>query len=215
VEVANEQLVVERERAARLAERESLARQIHDSVLQALALVHKRGRELARQEPVPGDEVERLAEVAGRQEAELRALILRDPTDHPVGTASLRDALEDLGRSTDKPTASVSTVGPLWLDIKTVNEITAAMRQALDNVAEHASATRASIFAEEEGGKLIITLRDDGVGFNYDEDELRKHSKAGMLMSMKGRIQDLGGNMKVTSSPGAGTEIEFMVPISR
>ncbi|MDQ3958123.1 MAG: hypothetical protein M3273_07365, partial [Actinomycetota bacterium] len=88
VETANERLVRERERAARLAERESLARQIHDYVLQALALVHKRGRELAKGGTVPGPEVERLAEVAGRQEAELRALVLRQPEDHPAGTAS-------------------------------------------------------------------------------------------------------------------------------
>ncbi|MFY9586494.1 MAG: hypothetical protein WAT66_03450, partial [Actinomycetota bacterium] len=46
-QTATDALVRERERAARLSERESLARQIHDSVLQALALIHKRGSELA------------------------------------------------------------------------------------------------------------------------------------------------------------------------
>ncbi|HSO53656.1 MAG TPA: hypothetical protein VL330_13110, partial [Actinomycetes bacterium] len=74
---ATEETIRARERAARLAERESLGRQIHDSVLQALALVHKRGRELAAGGPVPPDQVAGLAEMAAGQERALRSLILR------------------------------------------------------------------------------------------------------------------------------------------
>jgi signal transduction histidine kinase len=81
---ATEETIRARERAARLAERESLARQIHDSVLQALALVHKRGRELAAGGPVPPDEVAGLAEMAAGQERALRTLILRDPDDEDL-----------------------------------------------------------------------------------------------------------------------------------
>jgi signal transduction histidine kinase len=55
-----------REQAARLSERESLARQIHDSVLQSLAMVHKRARELAGVESVPAAEVARLASATSR-----------------------------------------------------------------------------------------------------------------------------------------------------
>ena len=86
LQAATEETIRARERAARLAERESLARQIHDSVLQALALVHKRGRELAAGGPVPPDQVAGLAEMAAGQERALRSLILRDPEDeHAAG----------------------------------------------------------------------------------------------------------------------------------
>jgi signal transduction histidine kinase len=214
-ELANDQLVQERERAARLAERESLARQIHDSVLQSLALVHKRGRELGRADTVSGDDVEQLAEIAGRQEAELRALILREPEEHSAGTASLRDALEEAGREIEAPKVTVSTVGALWLERRVVDEITAAVRQALNNVVEHAGATRASVFAESNGGRIAITVRDDGTGFVYDEQALMRDKKAGMLKSMKGRIEDLGGTMTVQSSAGIGTEIDFVVPVTK
>src|SRR5918994_1427098 len=74
---ATDELVRERERAARLAERESIARQIHDSVLQALSLITKRGRQLAKMDPVPGAEVAELSLMAEREEAELRRLIMR------------------------------------------------------------------------------------------------------------------------------------------
>ena len=64
-------------------------------VLQALALVHKRGRELAAGGPVPPAEVAGLAEMAAGQERALRSLILRDPDQEatPAGAASLRAAL--------------------------------------------------------------------------------------------------------------------------
>jgi signal transduction histidine kinase len=82
----NQELLKEREQTARLQERARLARQIHDSVLQTLAMVHKRGRELARAgHDVASEEVALLAETAGRQESELRSLILRAPEDPPSG----------------------------------------------------------------------------------------------------------------------------------
>ena len=165
---ATEETIRARERAARLAERESLARQIHDSVLQALALVHKRGRELAAGGPVPPDQVAGLAEMAGGQERALRSLILRDPDEEetPAGAASLRAALE-------------------------------------------------ALFAEEDGGAVVLTVRDDGRGFVYDERRLLAEGKIGLAKSVKGRVEQLGGTMAVTSRPGAGTEVELRVPTGK
>ena len=87
------------------------------------------------------------------------------------------------------------------------------MRQALQNVEQHAHASRVSIFAEEENGKVSISVRDDGRGFVYDEPALRRANKVGMLKSMKGRIEELWGEMRVASSAGAGTEVEFSFPL--
>jgi signal transduction histidine kinase len=209
---ATDELVRERERAARLAERESLARQIHDSVLQALALVHKRGAELgASPAPAPED-VARLAELAGEQEASLRSLILREPEEPPAGQRSLREAIEQAGRAVNGVPVTVSAVGPIWMARRQADEIAAAVREALANVAEHAGATRAVVFADEEDGQVVVSVRDDGVGFSYDEARLRAEGKAGVLKSMKGRIEDMGGGMQVRSVSGGGTEIEFRAP---
>ncbi len=205
-------LVRAREHAARLAERESLARQIHDSVLQALAMVHKRGRELAEQGPVPAGEVRRLAEVAGGQEAALRALVLRAPEASPTGTASLREELEAVGRQRRPLPVTVGATGPLPLPVGHVGELAAAVRQALDNVVEHAGATRASVFADCDQGEVVVTVRDDGRGFEYDQAALQAAGKIGLLKSIKGRVEQLGGAMRVDSRPGAGTEIELRVP---
>ncbi|MFN2588759.1 MAG: sensor histidine kinase [Actinomycetota bacterium] len=213
LEEATDELVRERERAARLAERESLAREIHDSVLQVLALIHKRGRELARLDAVPPGEVARLGELAEKEEAGLRSLILREPEEAPRGTTSLRGELEALAHAVADVQVSVSCVGPLWVDAGVATEVAAAVRQALANVVEHAHATRATVFAEEEGGRLLVSVRDDGIGFVFDEEALRADGKAGMLKSMKGRVEDLGGSMTVTSVAGQGTEVELAVPV--
>lgn len=208
---ASDRLLDERMRAARLAERDKIARHIHDSVLQALAYVHKRARELSSKEPIPAAEVAHLAEVAGRQEAELRGIILRDPEDAPVGTASLREALEGAARSVDVD-VTVSAVGPIWTKRSVVEELTAAVKQAIENAARHAEPSRVGVFAEEDGDAIVVSVRDDGKGFVYDEEQLRAGGKAGILKSMKGRAEDLGGSMTLETAPGRGTEIEFRVP---
>jgi signal transduction histidine kinase len=205
-------LVRARERAARLAERESLARQIHDSVLQALAMVHKRGRELAGQGPVPAAEVRRLAEMAAGQEEALRALVLREPEGSPTGTASLRQELEAVARQRRPLPVTVGATGPITLPVGHVGELAAAVRQALDNVVEHAGATRASVFADVDGGEVVVTVRDDGRGFSYDEAALAAQGKIGLLKSIKGRAEQLGGALRVETAPGAGTEVELRVP---
>ena len=214
---ATEETIRARERAARLAERESLARQIHDSVLQALVLVHKRGRELAAGGPVPPDQVAGLAEMAAGQERALRSLILRDPADDgtPAGAASLRAALEALAGAERSLPVTAGATGALWLPARHVEELVAAVRQALDNVVEHAGATRVALFAEEDAGVVVLTVRDDGRGFRYDERQLLAQGKIGLAKSVKGRVEQFGGSMVVTSRPGAGTEIELRVPATR
>jgi signal transduction histidine kinase len=201
-----------RERTARIAEREAMGRAIHDSVLQALARVCSRGRELARQALVAGSDVMQLAEMAGEQEKALRALIVREQEEIPLGAASLRDALEAAGRAIQDLPVTVASVGPLVLPAALVEELVSAVRQALANVVEHAQATRVAVFADSEEGWVHVSVRDDGRGFVYDEKQLQAEGKAGMLRSMKGRVEDLGGKMRVETAPGAGTEVQFRIP---
>jgi len=107
---------------------------------------------------------------------------------------------------------TVGATGALWLPARHVEELAAAVHQALDNVVEHADATRAALFAEDDGGAVVVTVRDDGRGFSYDERRLLAEGKIGLAKSVKGRVEELGGTMTVTSRPGAGTEVELRVP---
>lgn len=209
---SQEEVLRERERVARLSEHATMGRTIHDSVLQALAWIKKRGRELGAEASVPGREVLRLADMAAQQELALRALIQREPEEPPKERASLRVALDADARAVGEVPVTVTALGPIWLPEHEIDEVTAAVRQALENVVQHAHATHAVVFAEEGEQGLVVTVRDDGVGFEYEEDGLRSRGKFGLLQSMKGRIEDLGGRMTVRSAPGLGTEVEFVIP---
>ena len=210
VREATAQAIAAREHAARLVERETLARTIHDSVLQSLALIQKRAREAAAG---GGEQVGALAELAARQERELRALILRDPEEAPAGATSLREALEAAASDVPGVTPVVSAVGAMWVPSALADALTGAAREALVNAAKHADARRTTVFAAIEDGHVVVAVRDDGRGFDYDEPRLRALRRAGMLRSMKGRIEDLGGTMRVDTAPGRGTEVEFRVPL--
>jgi signal transduction histidine kinase len=210
---ALEEASAQHDRAVRLAEREALGRQIHDSVLQALALVGKRGNELLARPSVPREEVRDLVELTGRQEHALRVLLSEPPGEPPAGMASVRAALDMVAASVHGVPVTVTSVGSAWVAAAVLREVAAAVHEALDNVVQHANATRATVYAEAIDGELLISIRDDGVGFGYDERRLARDGKLGMLKSMKGRVEDLGGAMQVHTAAGRGTDVEFRLPI--
>lgn len=213
-QLATAEAIAAREREARHAERETMARQIHDSVLQVLALIHKRGLQLAESGAPSPQQVLELAEMARDQEAALRGLIMREPARGPGGEASLRSVLEGDARRIRQVDVTVSTVGPVWLPADVLEELAAATREALANVVEHAGATRVAVFADKQDGLVQVSIRDDGIGFEFDEARFRAEGKFGVLNSMRGRIEALGGHMKIDSRPGGGTEVEFQVPVT-
>ena len=71
------------------------------------------------------------------------------------------------------------------------------------------------MFAERLDGEVVVSVRDDGIGFVLDEATLEREGKLGILKSMKGRIEELGGRMELRSAPGLGTDVEFHVPVER
>ncbi len=202
-----------RERATKLAERESIARELHDSVLQSLALMVRRGTQLIDENAVSFEDVAKLTDMAREQERTLRAFVVREPEDVPEGQVSLRERLERVAAAIDGVPVSVSAVGRIWLPIHHAEEIAAAVEQALDNVVKHSGATRAAVFLDAGDDAVIVSVRDNGAGFVYEEAALSGAGKAGILKSMKGRVADLGGRMRIETAPGLGTEVEFRVPV--
>ena len=204
-EVAQERL----ERAVQLEavtrERERLARDIHDSVLQVLALVKRRGAGL-------DGEAGELARLAGEQEAALRRLVAGRALTDPHGDELDLMALLETYAS---PTVTVSgPASPVRLPAPTARELRAAVAAALDNVARHCDpGTKVYLFVEDEPGEVVVTVRDDGCGI--DPDRLARaeaQGRLGVAQSIRGRIADLGGRVTIVSAAGEGTEVEMSVP---
>ncbi|GGW27552.1 histidine kinase [Streptomyces galilaeus] len=206
-------------------ERERLARDIHDSVLQVLAMVQRRGA-------VIGGEAAELGRMAGEQEVALRTLVSRGLV--PVSRVS-RDTAEgavvlavDEGDEEDGPVdlrtllapfaaARVNLAepgAPVLLAPAAARELAAAVGAALDNVREHAGEqARAWILVEDEPDAVIVTVRDDGPGIAAGRlAQAEGEGRLGVAQSIRGRLRDLGGGAELVSTPGQGTEVELTVP---
>ncbi|MET8979750.1 DUF5931 domain-containing protein [Streptomyces sp. NPDC004539] len=208
-------------------ERERLARDIHDSVLQVLAMVQRRGA-------VIGGEAAELGRMAGEQEVALRTLVSGGLT--PVSRVSEDLAEGAVVRLMEEPeeddgdgpvdlrtllaryaAARVSLAepgAPVVLPPAAARELAAAVGAALDNVRRHAGdGAQAWILVEDEPDEVIVTVRDDGPGIPEGRlVQAEGEGRLGVAQSIRGRLRDLGGRAELVSTPGQGTEVELTVP---
>ena len=182
-------------REAAQAERERLARQVHDGVLQALALVAGRA----------GDP--ELAALAREQEAALRRLVADAPAPLGPGDADLRALLP-----TGADVQVAAPAGPVLLPVATARELAAAVGACVDNVRRHAGGT-AWLLVEDEPDAVTVSVRDGGPGLAPGRlAQAEREGRLGVARSVRGRVADLGGTVAVESAPGTGTEVELRVP---
>ena len=204
---AERQHAVEVEATSR--ERERLARDIHDSVLQVLAMVQRRGAEA-------GGAAAELGRLAGQQEAALRSLVASvpvggGPAASPSGDVDLRALV--LPVQSDQVTV-LAPAQSVRLEKEAADELTAAVRAALDNVRRHCGErTRAWVLIEDEPGLVTVTVRDDGPGIPAGRlAEAAAAGRLGVSHSICGRLRELGGDATIRSVPGEGTEVELRLP---
>lgn len=189
---------------AATAERERLARSIHDSVLQVLARVRKRGMEV-------GGEAAELARLAGEQEVALRNLVAAAPTDTTVdGEIDLRPGLQLLAT----PKVQVSTPATqVMFNAAAAGELTSLIREALSNVDKHAGeSAKAWVLLEDLGDEVVLSVRDDGPGIPEGRiADAEAEGRMGIAKSIRGRVASLGGTLELQTGPGEGTEWEVRV----
>lgn len=204
--MATERDVAERA-AAVAAERARLARVVHDGVLQVLALVQRRGREL-------GGEAAELSRLAGEQERELRALIREQDDVATIRPDDTVDVVAELNRLQRRESVTVSTPGaPVELPAATAYELVAATRACLDNVRVHVGEEApAWVLLQAFPDRVELSVRDDGPGIPAGRlEEAAAQGRLGVAQSIRGRIADLGGTAELTTG-SFGTEWELVVP---
>jgi signal transduction histidine kinase len=192
---------------AAAAERERLARGIHDGVLQVLALVRRRG-------PALGDA--ELVAAAAEQEVSLRRLITRGP----VGLDGPDDEPVDLGAALGAALPARAVLAtppdPVRLASGTARSLLAAVREVAANADAHAGpGTGLWVLLEDDDGAVTVSVRDDGPGIpagRLAEAEAAGH--LGVVSSIRGRVAELGGSAELVTAPGEGVEWELRVPRS-
>lgn len=193
--------------AAAVRERERLARDIHDSVLQVLAFVQRRGAEIGG---AAGD----LGRLAGEQEELLRGLVAGAGPAPESGEVDLVALLRPRQGSAVHLSAPAE---PVLVPGRVARDLAAAVGAALDNVRAHAGAdAQAWVLVEDEPAEVVVSVRDDGVGIEAGRlAEAEAAGRMGMARSVRGRVQDHGGSVSVQSVLGQGTEVELRVPRRR
>jgi signal transduction histidine kinase len=193
-------------------ERQRLSRDIHDGVLQVLALVQRRGAEI-------GGASRDLGRMAGEQELALRSLVSSWHQVEDAGDPVDLDLSALLGRLSGPRVTLAGPGTPVTLPSPVAREVAAAVAAALDNVRRHGGSgadglgARAWILVEDESEAVTVTVRDDGPGIPEGRlEEARGAGRLGVAHSIQSRVQDVGGRVEVVSIPGQGTEVEMWVP---
>lgn len=192
--------------AAATEERDRLARQVHDGVLQVLALVQRRGHEL-------GGDAADLARLAGQQEERLRQLISEQDTGLDPGGEVVDLTALVRGRAGADVTVS-APADPILLGRGRADELAALTSTALANIDMHAGdGAKGYVLLEDLGDEIVLSIRDDGVGIEPGRlAEAREQGRMGVSKSIVGRAQWLGGDAQLDSAAGEGTEWEIRIP---
>jgi len=202
-------------RVGLMDERERIAKELHDGVIQSLFAVGMglEGTALMTTSP---DQAARIEEAVGELDR-----VIRDLRNYIFGLRpgiladrQLGDALRALGEEVQARSGInvvVDVDGALAADLSgRSHEIVQLTREALSNVVRHANATNASVRLVRNGGSGLLSIEDDGSGFDS-----RQESGGSGLRNMRERASELGGQMRITSQNGRGTSLHISLPESK
>ncbi len=207
-------VLLEQAMTASERERERIAANLHDGVVQDLAgLTYELWATTAATPPGElRDSLERSAGIAQTSMRRLRSSLvdLHPPTVHALGLADAIDAVAQPLRR-DGIDVEVAITLPV-LDAEIESILYRSAQELLRNVHEHAHATRASVTSEVKAKSIGLKITDDGAGFS--ESTRAERSNAGHLgiELQRALVTRAGGTLTVTSAPGAGTIATVELP---
>jgi len=207
--------------AGMLAERERLAREIHDTLAQGLSSIHlllsAAERALPDRPEVAGPQVAQARQTAGDNLAEARRFVAA-LTPPALERNSLAGALERLCTTTSARlplTARWSSSGePVSLSTEQEVALLRIAQSALANTVQHAEATTVDVALGYLGDRVALRIADNGVGF----DPIRRIAPSDTggfgIAAMRARMEELGGSLHVGSSPQRGTTLMAELPLA-
>ena len=207
---------------AQLAERERIARELHDTLLQSFQGLLLRFHAVAKRLP-EGSERQKLSSViadASQAIGEGRDAIerVRPPKAEEDLAKALRDIGDEFARNSGEgptPVLQVDVHGtPRTLRPIARDEIYRIAREALHNAFQHAHAHRVEVGVRYDERQLVVSVRDDGRGI--DPEIIARGGRSGHfgLRGMRERSGILGAHLDVWTELDSGTEVELSIPAS-
>jgi len=217
----NQRLLGQARQTGVLQERQRLAREIHDTLAQGLVGVvtqlEAADEALVSAEPAARRHLGAARETARTHLGEVRRAVhaLRPAA---LEGARLPDALAELtGRLTAETgirTEASVTGEPCELGSEVEVALLRVAQEALANVRRHARAGRAGLTLSYMEDRVMLDVRDDGIGFDPAASP-PGHGEGGFgLVAMAQRLAEVGGTLEVESRPGEGTTVVAAVPVA-
>jgi signal transduction histidine kinase len=213
--IQNALLFEQAQHSASMEERQRIARELHDSVSQALYGIGLGARTARRRlgDSAPADvvePVEYIVQLAESGLAETRALIF-ELVPESLEQQGLVLALQRQAAATQsryRVEVSAYLAEEPDIPVRAKEALYRIAQESLHNMAKHAQATSATVSLSSEDGVVTLVVRDDGRGFDTSE-EFPGHLG---LRSMAERARRIGGEYLLESIPGAGTTVTVTVP---
>ena len=195
-------------------ERESLSREIHDNVGQLLSTLKMALSRVNKKMPDEFSVIkEQMAEILNLVNKTIREIRALSHALHPplIEDLGIKSAIEELCQ--DFKTYSEINISwdieQIQETIQSVTKITIyrLFQEGLSNILKHSRATKVYLSLASSGGKIHAVIEDNGVGFSVDEVLSPSQTKSLGLISMRERVDLIGGELKILSSPGNGTKL--------
>ncbi len=200
------------ERLAILSDRDRIARDLHDLVIQRLYAtgMSLQGAMPLLSRPEAATRVSSAVDALDETIREIRSAIFSLQSRGDAKQNGLRaQVLEVADQMTPALgfAPSLRLVGPLdeAVPADAAEQMLSALREALSNAARHAAARRVDVTVEV-GSELILRVRDDGTGMGNS-------TRRSGLANMAERAADLGGKLTVNAAEGGGTQLDWRVPV--
>jgi signal transduction histidine kinase len=204
--------------AAALDERRRIAGELHDGILQSLATLLLRletiRKRLPDSEQEAREELHAMEDFSRDSMKEIRRFLAGESTREFARGTLIERLREDAKFVRDGLGVRViveSEPDDLQLPDQIERELYAVLKEGVRNVAKHSHASRVEILLKASAGRLCGSLADDGVGF--DPATLNGNSGFG-LTGMMNRVKKIGGEFSVESTPGQGTRLGFVLPLT-
>lgn len=203
-------------------ERMRIAADLHDGPIQRLTALDYRLESLvARLQPgdptAPEERLRQVQDGLRREIGGLRTMMiqLRPPALDELG---IEAALADHARAVEEQSGVLCTIDTHLverLDPAQETVLYRVVQEALTNVVKHARAERIWLSLRGDNGSVVLEVRDDGVGFEPAQAGGAAGGTHFGLMTMRERVEMLGGTWSIQTRPGVGTRVRAVVPRRR
>ena len=217
IAIENARLHAQVQDLALLEDRERIARDLHDTVIQRLFAtgLSLQGTVRLVHDAKVADRISQAVEDLDLTVKHIRTAIFGLETSLAAATGGCRERVLALAREASGGLGFEPTIlfdGPIDTAVPDgiANDLMATLREALSNVARHAKASAAEVVVTVDEGQLSLTVTDDGVGVAVGVGEAPEGHG---LRNMETRAQNLGGSFAVAAAPSDGTTLQWKVPI--